>query len=131
MDATGAPGSQRFECNVCFDVARDPTVTPCGHLYCWQCIHRWMSCGNSVCPVCKGEIASDALIALYGFGDSHRPSARDGAGEANADAPKGFAALLGLRVMDGDTASGQANQLLLSRILLTIGCLVIVCLLII
>ncbi len=23
----------RFECNICMDVAKDPIVTPCGHLF--------------------------------------------------------------------------------------------------
>src|SRR5579862_5295617 len=30
----------QFECNICFDAARDPVVTQCGHLYCWPCLHR-------------------------------------------------------------------------------------------
>jgi len=131
VSGAGGRREHRFECNVCFDVASDPTVTPCGHLYCWRCIHRWLEGGNNVCPVCKEEIASDALIALYGVGDGCRPSTRGAAGEANAEEVKGFAALLGLRIGDGDITSGQANQLLLSRILLMIGCLVVVCLLVI
>lgn len=34
-DAGGA-----FDCNVCYDVAREPVVTMCGHLYCWPCLYR-------------------------------------------------------------------------------------------
>ena len=31
-----------FECNICYEVAREPVVTLCGHLYCWPCIYRWV-----------------------------------------------------------------------------------------
>jgi hypothetical protein len=30
----------QFDCNICFDAARDPVVTQCGHLYCWPCLHQ-------------------------------------------------------------------------------------------
>ena len=33
-------GRAQFDCNICFDAARDPVVTQCGHLYCWQCLHQ-------------------------------------------------------------------------------------------
>src|ERR1700737_3272066 len=33
-------GRAQFDCNICFDAARDPVVTQCGHLYCWACIHQ-------------------------------------------------------------------------------------------
>lgn len=33
-------GRAQFDCNICFDSARDPVVTQCGHLYCWPCLHQ-------------------------------------------------------------------------------------------
>src|SRR5271163_2259848 len=30
----------QYDCNICFDNARDPVVTQCGHLYCWPCLHE-------------------------------------------------------------------------------------------
>lgn len=33
-------GRAQFECNICFDAAREPVVTQCGHLYCWPCLHQ-------------------------------------------------------------------------------------------
>ncbi|KAL6553108.1 E3 ubiquitin-protein ligase rma3 [Orobanche gracilis] len=27
-----------FECNICFELAQDPVITLCGHLYCWPCL---------------------------------------------------------------------------------------------
>lgn len=29
-----------FECNVCLELASEPVVTLCGHLYCWPCLYR-------------------------------------------------------------------------------------------
>ena len=156
-NATTTRGNDRYECNVCFDTAQDPVVTRCGHLYCWACIHRWLEGGARVrgaqstaaaCPVCKAEVTEDALIPLYGHGEDgggddrralrfrgkmrsahHRRSGSDVLA-ALEPASRGLAALLGLRVGD-DLTLAQANQLLLSRVLLTIGTLVVIALLVI
>lgn len=34
------PPSGYFECNICLEVAQEPVVTQCGHLYCWPCIYK-------------------------------------------------------------------------------------------
>ena len=37
----GGDGQQAaaFECNICLEIASDPVITLCGHLYCWPCIY--------------------------------------------------------------------------------------------
>ena len=30
-----------YECNICYEMAREPVVTYCGHLYCWPCLYRY------------------------------------------------------------------------------------------
>ncbi|XP_023523060.1 peroxisome biogenesis factor 10-like, partial [Cucurbita pepo subsp. pepo] len=42
-----------FDCNICLDLARDPVVTCCGHLYCWPCLYRWLHLHSDAkeCPV--------------------------------------------------------------------------------
>lgn len=155
MTTTTTRGNDRYECNVCFDTAQDPVVTRCGHLYCWACIDRWLegarargAQSTAACPVCKAEVTEDALIPLYGHGEDgggddrralrfrgkmrsghHRQSGSDVLA-ALEPASRGLAALLGLRVGD-DLTLAQANQLLLSRVLLTIGTLVVIALLVI
>ncbi|KAK9056303.1 hypothetical protein SSX86_027393 [Deinandra increscens subsp. villosa] len=62
-----------FDCSICLDFAKDPVVTLCGHLYCWPCIYKWLSCqtdsdNNPLCPVCKSEISHTSLVPLYGRG---------------------------------------------------------------
>ncbi|XP_044971619.1 uncharacterized protein LOC123437098 [Hordeum vulgare subsp. vulgare] len=61
-----------FECNVCFDMADDPVVTKCGHLFCWECLYQWLHVHSNhrECPVCKGQVADDAIIPIYGRGGS-------------------------------------------------------------
>lgn len=59
-----------FECNICFELAQDPVITLCGHLYCWPCLYRWLR-GHSrahECPVCKALIEEEKVIPLYGRG---------------------------------------------------------------
>jgi len=41
----------QFDCNICFDAAREPVVTQCGHLYCWQCLHQVISPPSSLTPL--------------------------------------------------------------------------------
>lgn len=59
-----------FECNICFELAQDPVITLCGHLYCWPCLYKWLK-GHSQsheCPVCKALIDEEKAIPLYGRG---------------------------------------------------------------
>ncbi|KAK4409768.1 E3 ubiquitin-protein ligase [Sesamum angolense] len=59
-----------FECNICLDLAQDPVITLCGHLYCWPCLYKWLQ-GHSnshECPVCKAPVDEEKLIPLYGRG---------------------------------------------------------------
>ncbi|KAK8968987.1 E3 ubiquitin-protein ligase RMA1H1 [Platanthera guangdongensis] len=59
-----------FECNICFELAQDPIVTLCGHLYCWPCLYEWLHghAHSSECPVCKAIIEENKLVPLYGRG---------------------------------------------------------------
>ena len=34
------PQNAYFACNICLELAQDPVVTQCGHLYCWPCIYK-------------------------------------------------------------------------------------------
>ncbi|KAK3157277.1 hypothetical protein QOZ80_2AG0118630 [Eleusine coracana subsp. coracana] len=71
-DDSGSPSAANFECNVCFDMAQEPVVTKCGHLFCWECLYQWLHVHSQAreCPVCKGEVAEDAIIPIYGRGGS-------------------------------------------------------------
>ncbi|XWS66462.1 hypothetical protein CRYUN_Cryun05aG0201500 [Craigia yunnanensis] len=57
-----------FYCNICLDLAREPVVTSCGHLFCWSCLYRWLHVYSDAkeCPVCKGEVTVKTLTPIYG-----------------------------------------------------------------
>ncbi|GKC20322.1 E3 ubiquitin protein ligase RNF5-like protein [Tanacetum coccineum] len=62
-----------FECNICFDIAQDPIVTLCGHLFCWPCLYKWLQfhSHSHECPVCKSLVEGDNLVPIYGRGTSN------------------------------------------------------------
>jgi hypothetical protein len=50
-------------CPVCFDDIENKSITPCGHSFCFKCIHVWINL-NSSCPLCKSKLtARDVLIS--------------------------------------------------------------------
>ncbi|GAA0148333.1 ubiquitin-protein ligase [Lithospermum erythrorhizon] len=61
-----------FECNICFELAQDPIVTLCGHLYCWSCLYQWLQVHSHSheCPVCKALVQEEKLVPIYGRGKS-------------------------------------------------------------
>ncbi|PUZ39883.1 hypothetical protein GQ55_9G379300 [Panicum hallii var. hallii] len=71
-DDKATRSAANFECNVCFDMAAEPVVTKCGHLFCWECLYQWLHVHSNhrECPVCKGQVADDAIIPIYGRGGS-------------------------------------------------------------
>ena len=40
-------------CSVCMDVIDRPTITPCKHVFCHECIHRWITKRDFVVSVAK------------------------------------------------------------------------------
>lgn len=73
IDGDDLSDNSTYECNICYELAREPVVTMCGHLYCWPCIYRWMQVQNlcKVCPVCKAGIDEDKVVPIYGRGGTH------------------------------------------------------------
>ncbi|KAI7740530.1 hypothetical protein M8C21_024442 [Ambrosia artemisiifolia] len=57
-----------FECDICFELAEEPIVTLCGHLFCRSCLYKWLNFHSHShdCPVCKAIIQEDKLIPIYG-----------------------------------------------------------------
>lgn len=62
-----------FECNICLELAKDPVVTLCGHLYCWPCLYRWLQVQSYCrqCPVCKAGVEVDKVVPIYGRGSEN------------------------------------------------------------
>ncbi|KAJ7548904.1 hypothetical protein O6H91_07G032300 [Diphasiastrum complanatum] len=73
-----------YECNVCLDMAVEPVLTSCGHLFCWPCLYQWLyvHSEDEECPVCKGAVTERDIIPIYGRGNATipaRPSPLEGA----------------------------------------------------
>ena len=59
-------------------LASEPVVTLCGHLYCWPCLYRWLQVQNHArtCPVCKAGVDRDKVIPIYGRGGNEDPRSK-------------------------------------------------------
>ncbi|XP_057720711.1 uncharacterized protein LOC130935148 [Arachis stenosperma] len=78
-EKSGGTDGDFFDCNICLDLARDPVVTCCGHLFCWPCLYRWLHLHSDAkeCPVCKGEVTFKNVTPIYGRGNSVRTAEDD------------------------------------------------------
>lgn len=67
-------GGSFYDCNICLEVAKEPILTCCGHLFCWSCFYQVSDVDSTSkeCPVCKGEVSNSTVIPIYGNGDSER-----------------------------------------------------------
>ncbi|KAG2426733.1 hypothetical protein HXX76_012791 [Chlamydomonas incerta] len=145
-----------FECNICLELAKEPVVTLCGHLFCWPCLYRWMqspTCNNRACPVCKAGVEVDKVVPIYGRGselastvqETVKPVPPRPAGHRPAPVPVTAApgqapqqgvlpSLFGFHLGPGQgyneaLTPEQQHQAFLSRLLLMLGSFVIMCLL--
>ncbi|GJN14681.1 hypothetical protein PR202_gb01536 [Eleusine coracana subsp. coracana] len=78
-----------FECNICFEMAAEPVVTSCGHLFCWPCLYQWLHVHSThkECPVCKGEVTAGNITPIYGRGNSGSDAEKK-VEDGNASGPK-------------------------------------------
>ena len=51
---------------ICLEPMRRQTWTPCGHVFCYDCIITWLSeCGmKPTCPVDRREVRFDVLVVV-------------------------------------------------------------------
>ncbi|KAI4310652.1 hypothetical protein MLD38_035615 [Melastoma candidum] len=72
-----------FDCNICFDLAKEPVVSCCGHLFCWPCLYRWLHVNTDIkeCPVCKGEVTVKNVTPIYGRGNGKPKLEEDASGD--------------------------------------------------
>ncbi|KAJ7541240.1 hypothetical protein O6H91_10G050900 [Diphasiastrum complanatum] len=79
-----------FECNVCLDMAVDPVLTSCGHLFCWPCLFRWLyiHSEDEECPVCKGAVTESDIVPIYGRGSKSARASQSTADESDFVPPR-------------------------------------------
>lgn len=59
------PEGQQRKCTLCLEVFKDPSVTTCGHVFCWTCVRDWVR-EKPECPLCRQEVLIAKVLPLRG-----------------------------------------------------------------
>lgn len=58
-------GQQQRKCTLCLEEMKDPSVTTCGHVFCWICIGDWVR-EKPECPLCRQGVLAQHVLPLRG-----------------------------------------------------------------
>jgi peroxin-10 len=58
-------GGENRKCTLCLEAMRDPSVTTCGHVFCWTCISDWAR-EKPECPLCRQSCLVQHILPLRG-----------------------------------------------------------------
>ncbi|KAK5134295.1 hypothetical protein LTR08_006724 [Meristemomyces frigidus] len=58
-------GKQQRKCTLCLEPMKDPSVTTCGHVFCWQCVTDWLR-EQPMCPLCRQSALVQHVLPLRG-----------------------------------------------------------------
>uniref|UniRef100_A0A3Q3X710 RING-type E3 ubiquitin transferase n=1 Tax=Mola mola TaxID=94237 RepID=A0A3Q3X710_MOLML len=65
-ERTQHSGSRFARCILCLEERRHSTSTPCGHLFCWECITEWCNT-KAECPLCREKFQPHRLVYLRNY----------------------------------------------------------------
>ncbi|KAF2212662.1 hypothetical protein CERZMDRAFT_40993 [Cercospora zeae-maydis SCOH1-5] len=58
-------GDQTRKCTLCLEPMKDPSVTTCGHVFCWSCVTDWLR-EQPMCPLCRQGALVQHVLPLRG-----------------------------------------------------------------
>ena len=50
-------------CSICFDTLSNPSLTPCGHVFCKECLELCLK-AKKECPMCKADLAGKEIYLV-------------------------------------------------------------------
>ena len=56
---------QQRKCTLCLEPMKDPSVTTCGHVFCWTCVTDWLR-EQPMCPLCRQSALVQHVLPLRG-----------------------------------------------------------------
>lgn len=59
-------GEKSLTCQLCLDSVRNVSSTPCGHLFCWDCITQYANT-KPQCPSCRSHTPANKIVQLINY----------------------------------------------------------------